>query len=76
MSVVLPLSLPVLALMALFNGVAHWPSYFGAVIYITDRNKYPLQMFLREILIKVDMSKMVMPNSAAVNESVMLMETV
>ncbi len=76
MSVVLPLSLPVLAVMALFYGVAHWNSYFGAVIYITDRNKYPLQMFLREILIKVDMSKMVMPNSAAVNESVMLMETV
>ena len=75
-SVVLPLSMPVLAVMALFYGVSYWNSYFGAVIYITDRNKYPLQMFLREILIKIDMSKMVMPNSAAVNESVMLMETV
>lgn len=36
--------------MALYYGVGHWNSYFGAMIYIKDRALYPLQVFLREIL--------------------------
>lgn len=55
-SVVLPLSKPIIAVMALFYGVGHWNQYFNALIYITDRNKYPLQMILREILVLQDMS--------------------
>lgn len=49
--IVLPLSLPVLAVMILFYGVAHWNSWFGALIYMRDREHYPLQLILREILI-------------------------
>jgi putative aldouronate transport system permease protein len=49
--VVLPLSLPVVAVMVLFYGVAHWNSWFNALIYIRTRDKYPLQLILREILI-------------------------
>ncbi|MFK7695137.1 carbohydrate ABC transporter permease [Paenibacillus sp. HJGM_3] len=49
--VVLPLSLPVVAVMILFYGVAHWNSWFGALIYMRDRTHYPLQLILREILI-------------------------
>jgi putative aldouronate transport system permease protein len=37
--------------MALYYGVGHWNSFFSALIYITDRNKVPLQLVLREILI-------------------------
>lgn len=55
-SIVLPLSKPILAVMALFYGVGHWNSYFNALIYISDRSKYPLQMILREILVLQDMS--------------------
>ncbi|MDR6550432.1 carbohydrate ABC transporter permease [Paenibacillus qinlingensis] len=49
--IVLPLSLPVVAVMILFYGVAHWNSWFGALIYLRDRTHYPLQLILREILI-------------------------
>ncbi len=49
--IVLPLSAPIIAVMALFYGVAHWNNYFNAMIYLKDRNIYPLQLFLREILI-------------------------
>lgn len=50
--VVLPLSAPILAVMALFYGVGHWNAFFHAYIYLSDRMKYPLQVFLREILIQ------------------------
>lgn len=54
--IVLPLSKPILAVMALFYGIGHWNQYFGALLYIDDRSKYPLQMILREILVIQDMS--------------------
>lgn len=55
-SVILPLSKPILAVMALFYGIGHWNQYFNALVYINDRDKYPLQMILREILVLQDMS--------------------
>ncbi len=54
--IVIPLSKPIIAVMALFYGIGHWNQYFGALLYIDDRAKYPLQMILREILVIQDMS--------------------
>ena len=54
--VVLPLSTPIIAVMALFYGVDHWNSYFNAMIYLSDTSKYPLQLVLREILVLQEMS--------------------
>lgn len=51
-SIVLPLSKPTLAVITLYYGVAHWNNWLPAVIYLRDRSKYPLQLFLREILIQ------------------------
>ncbi|WP_019536123.1 carbohydrate ABC transporter permease [Paenibacillus ginsengihumi] len=58
-SVVLPLSMPILAVMVLFYSVGHWNAYFNALIYLTDRADYPLQLILREILIQGQMEEMV-----------------
>lgn len=49
--IILPLSLPVIAVMVLYYGVAHWNAWFGAMVYLTKRELYPLQLILREILI-------------------------
>lgn len=49
--IVLPLSMPVVAVMILFYGVANWNSWFNALIYLRTRDLYPLQLILREILI-------------------------
>lgn len=49
--IVLPLSGPILAVMALYYGVGKWNSYFDALVYMGTQTKYPLQLFLREILI-------------------------
>lgn len=53
---VMPLSKPVIAAITLFYAVGHWNAYFNAFLYLDDRNLFPLQLFLREILInnKVD----------------------
>jgi putative aldouronate transport system permease protein len=49
--IILPVSTAIIAVMVLFYTVGHWNAWFGAVIYLRDRAKYPLQLFLREILL-------------------------
>ena len=59
-SVVLPLTKTILAVMVLLYAIGHWNSYFNAMLYISDKQKWPLQIFLREILIanQIDMTSM------------------
>lgn len=56
LKIILPLSAPIIAVMALFYGVGHWNSYFGALIYLRDQDLYPLQLVLRQILVLQEMS--------------------
>lgn len=56
--IVIPLAAPIFAVMVLFYGVAQWNSWFPALLYISDRSLYPLQMVLREVLIQSDISNM------------------
>ena len=49
--IILPLSKATLAVVVLFYVVEHWNSWFSASIYLRDRDRFPLQLFLREILI-------------------------
>ena len=49
--VVLPLSKAVLAVIALFSAVAHWNSYFNAMMYLNTRSLLPLQLILRDVLV-------------------------
>lgn len=58
LKIVLPLAAPIMAVMVLFYGVGHWNSYFHAMIFINKKELWPLQLVLREILIKNEMSKM------------------
>ena len=48
--IIIPLSKPVIAVMVLYYGVGQWNSWFQPMIYLRDRSKFPLQLFLREIL--------------------------
>ncbi|MDR1972137.1 MAG: carbohydrate ABC transporter permease [Treponema sp.] len=49
--IVLPLSKPITAVMVLFYAVGHWNAYFSAFIYLSNRAIFPLQLYLREILV-------------------------
>lgn len=58
-----PVTKSTLAVMLLFYAVGHWNSWFNAMIYLQDRSKYPLQLFLREILISNSISGNVNPDA-------------
>lgn len=53
--IILPLSRAVIAVIALYVASSLWNTYFGPMIYLRDTNKYPLQLFLRQILLQSNM---------------------
>ena len=56
LQIILPLSIPVICVIGLYYGVGIWNSYFSALIYVSDKNLWPLQLFLRQILVNADLS--------------------
>ena len=56
-NVILPLTLPSIMVIGLFYMVGHWNSYFNAMIYLRDSDKYPLQLVLRNLLIENNMEE-------------------
>lgn len=63
--IILPLSLPILAVMVLFYGVSNWNAWFNAMLYIRTPEKYPLQIRLREILLLNESQNMSSGTSAS-----------
>jgi len=61
--VILPLSAPIIVVLALYYGVSHWNQYFNAMVYLRDRELFPLQMILKEILTQGQMSKSALADS-------------
>lgn len=57
--IMLPLSMPIIAVTILFYAVGHWNAFFSALLYLTDKDKFPLQLVLREILIQGQTNDMV-----------------
>ena len=51
----IPLLKPTLAVLTLYYGVSHWNSYFNAMIYLNDKQTYPLQLILKEMIVEQDM---------------------
>lgn len=49
-SIIMPLSKAILAVLTVFSVVSQWNSYFNALIYISNKDFYPLQLVLRDIL--------------------------
>jgi putative aldouronate transport system permease protein len=50
--IALPLAMPIISVMIVFCMVNYWNDWFGALIYLTDSRKAPLQLVLRKILIQ------------------------
>jgi len=59
-SCVIPLSKPIIAVLALFYGVGHWNDFMRALIYLRSADMYPLAMILRSILIQADIGAAIM----------------
>jgi len=72
--IIIPLSMPVIAVMILWYAVGHWNSYFSALVYLRNREWYPLQLVLREILIANNTDAMM--TSAASDDKYAIGETI
>ena len=75
-SIILPLSIPVICVIGLYYGVGIWNSYFTALIYLSDKNKWPLQLFLRQILVNADLSAVDGGDSSDMARRAMRAETI
>ncbi|MBQ6544789.1 MAG: carbohydrate ABC transporter permease [Lachnospiraceae bacterium] len=53
---VLPLSKPILAVLTLYMGVGHWNAYFNSMLYLSDRTKQPLALYIRSVVIQNTLS--------------------
>ncbi|GGA44330.1 carbohydrate ABC transporter permease [Paenibacillus physcomitrellae] len=74
-SIILPLSKPILAVMVLFYAVGHWNAFFNALIYIRSEQLYPLQLILREILM-ISQSAGVDGGNVGMEEKILLSESI
>ncbi|MCL2059616.1 MAG: carbohydrate ABC transporter permease [Oscillospiraceae bacterium] len=70
--IIVPLSLPVIAVITLYYGVYHWNAWYHAMIFIRTRDLYPLQLILREILIANQTDNMMVESGivAALGEAI------
>jgi len=51
LGIILPLSMPVIAALGLFYGIAHWNAFFDAILYINEQKRQVLQVYLRNLII-------------------------
>lgn len=70
--IVFPLSKAITVVMTLYYGVGRWNSYFTEMIYLKDRGKFPLQLFLREILTKSTFAKTAMADGMSFSAEQMM----
>ncbi|MEK3732606.1 MULTISPECIES: carbohydrate ABC transporter permease [Paenibacillus] len=66
LSIFIPLSMPAMATIALFNGVGQWNDFMTTKLYITDQSLYPLQMMLYEIIVQSQTQTMQNMGSVAI----------
>lgn len=69
LKIFIPLSMPAMATIALFNGVGQWNDFMTTKLYITDQNLYPLQMKLYEIIVQSQTQSMQNIGGSAVIET-------
>nr|QGT51251.1 sugar ABC transporter permease [uncultured Firmicutes bacterium] len=74
--IVLPLSKPVVATIALFYAVGLWNGYFNPMIYLKDADKYPLQIILKDLILSQNASDLSGGASEALGQSMMTSEMI
>ncbi|MEG0942550.1 MAG: carbohydrate ABC transporter permease [Angelakisella sp.] len=73
--IVLPLSKSIIAVLVLYYGVAHWNSYFSALVYLRDESLFPLQIILRDILL-LGQTEQIGSNSVGMGEKIKMAEAI
>ncbi|MBZ5750990.1 carbohydrate ABC transporter permease [Metabacillus rhizolycopersici] len=75
-SIILPLCKPIIFVLALYAFIGQWNAYFDAMIYLDDRDLYPLQLVLRSILIQNEVQPGMVADIQARNELMRIAEMI
>ncbi len=75
-SVVLPLSPALLAVMVLFYAVGHWNAFFQALVFLRSERLYPLQLVLRDILLAAQAQESMMEDARAAQEQMRIADSI
>jgi putative aldouronate transport system permease protein len=75
-SIILPLSKPIIFVLALYAFIGQWNAYFDAMIYLDDRELHPLQLVLRSILIQNEVQPGMVADVEARNELMRISEMI
>jgi putative aldouronate transport system permease protein len=73
-TMVLPLSKAILAVLVLYYAVGHWNDYMRGLVYLTDQERYPLQLVIRSILLTSKMIDFDNPDVEAINHQMRVAE--
>lgn len=73
--IIVPLSLPVIATIAIWMAVFHWNAYFDNLMYITDKSKYVLQRLIRNLVVEDIMDTMGQVSSESLKAATILIST-
>ena len=68
LKVIVPLSKPIIAVLARYYGIAKWNNYFDAMLYLNDPSKWPITMVLREILIQNQIDPTMLTDASALSK--------
>lgn len=71
--IILPLSMPAVAAFTLFFAIAHWNTYFNAVLYLTDTNKWTLQVLVKTLVLDASSN---MTGNSSINDQMLPQETI
>ena len=74
--IILPVSKAIIAVMVLFYGVGIWNQWFYPSLFLRERLMYPLQVYLREVLINSNTDSMMLGNAGGENDRVAISETI
>ncbi|WP_372631419.1 carbohydrate ABC transporter permease [Cohnella sp.] len=63
---VLPISKPILATVGLFYALIYWNDWFMGILFLSEENKFPLQMILRRMVSNLEAAKNLIPSGAGI----------
>jgi putative aldouronate transport system permease protein len=69
--IIIPLSVPAMATLSLFYAVNHWNAFFDAILYLSNQNLYPIQIFLRNIVINSQTAEILEGSAKSVDDLIL-----
>jgi putative aldouronate transport system permease protein len=69
--IIIPLSVPAMATLSLFYAVTHWNAFFDAILYLSNQSLFPIQIFLRNIVIDSQTADMLEGSAKSIDDLIL-----